>query len=181
VSITLYLRVGKVGTRCVIEMRQGGSAYRIYRHWDGYPEGVLADIKVLLEEVPEAKYRFKADPEYFLAMFIFYAKLTDYERTKGTRHFANFTWDYGYGVCSLNCQHGDLDYFYSIDCDKGKIEIYEVCGSEMKLLFKGPIEKAIKRFVPPELSNGCHIYAEVLKKIKEDGERWAKQEAKVVA
>ena len=45
-----------MATRCKIIVSDGYTKYSIYRHYDGYPEGVLADIKTFMEN-----YHWEAD------------------------------------------------------------------------------------------------------------------------
>jgi len=37
-----------MGTRCIIEFKQGRERIQIYRHWDGYLSGVIPDIEEFL-------------------------------------------------------------------------------------------------------------------------------------
>jgi len=154
-----------MSTRCVIEVRQGRRTYRIYRHSDGYPEGVMADLRVFMKHSGGLW-----DPEYFLANFIFYAKLCSYAQWHGRYDSPyNKPWEIGYGVCSKDCEHGDLDYKYVIDAKERTVKIVEAAWIQRPrkdwervwdTVYEGSIEDAIKRFAGK--STGCHITEEAL-------------------
>lgn len=147
-------------TRCSITIKEGKRRYRIYRHSDGYPEGVLSDLKILLSKSSRGAMLGFTDSEYLLANFIFYAKLSSYERYKGTRYFTQYGWECNYGVCSPDCEHGDLDYKYTIDADKGsiKIEKYNYDRKSFEVIFNDSLEKAFEKYTANgEFKNGCHI------------------------
>jgi len=61
-----------MSTRCCIDIIYRGRRYRIYRHSDVFPQGVIADLYVFMNNYDRKPCE---DPEYFLANFIFYAKL----------------------------------------------------------------------------------------------------------
>ena len=150
-----------MGTRCIIEIRDGQKSVKIYRHNDGYPEGVIADLWVLLRNSLRVKneLRFHENPfedaEYLLANFIFYAKLSSYLRHKDDKDLPYWPWEVGYGVLP----QGDLnDYFieyhYVIDAKTGKIQIYDY---HRNLIFEGTLEEAYEKFAKNEFPEGCHI------------------------
>ena len=75
----------------------------IYRHWDGYPDGVLPEIMPILQDFD--KNRGLSDIEYASAYLV--ARLKD---------------DYfNYGIAKAF--HGDIEYYYAVYPDK--VEIYE--------------------------------------------------------
>jgi len=160
-----------MGTRCSITVKDGVRSYRIYRHSDGYPEGVLADIKLLLSNDGRCAECGFSDPEYFLANFIFYAKLSFFEYYKGTSGFPFKGWELTYGVCEPYCDHGDLDYKYIIDAFTREIEIqeYDYGKRAFKIIFKGKIEEAFDRYLKNSpYKDGCHIDLVLLKLIEKE-------------
>ena len=141
-----------MSTRSLIVIREGRRVYKIYRHSDGYPEGVLSDFKVFFERNGKnSGYRI-SDPEYFLANFIFYAKLCFMAA------FGDSTtrpWEGGYGVCGEGCKHGDLEYIYEIDVpDRITIRSYHF-KKGWQVEFMGSLTEAISKYAIYE--NGCHI------------------------
>jgi hypothetical protein len=148
----------RMSTRCCIEISYRGRRYRIYRHSDGYPQGVIADLYVLMNNYDRDP---SGDPEYFLANFIFYAKLARWieELRNETRPPYN-GWEYGYGVCSPDCEHGDLEYRYVIEGQNVRIEEYEWESRGWRTVFTGTMEEAYKTFCSnTPYADGCHIPA----------------------
>jgi len=140
-----------VSTRCKIIIKEGRASYAIYRHSDGYPEGVMADLKIALQRGLRRRLE---DPEYFLANFIFMAKYS----AMSDGHISTYVW-FGYGVCSPTCRHGDLDYIYTIDANtlRVKVEEYDWAHGGMKTIFDGPLVEAFSKFNDDRLEHGCHI------------------------
>ena len=110
-----------MSTRCTIKIKclHSGIEYQIYRHSDGYPRGVLSDLRVLWEH----GYKPLIDPEYFLANFIFLAKFSVLKTLEKEGLTGLKTWLCGYGVCSKDCEHGDIEYKYTIYGRKKKYTI----------------------------------------------------------
>jgi len=142
-----------MSTRCRIEVLDGGREYRIYRHTDGYPQGVLADLRKAID----ADTRF-GDPEYFLANFIFLAKYNFVKK--------GCDWRLSYGVCTHGCRHGDLEYIYTLwynkHTEKWMIKIKKWTMLENRAeawitIFDGELEEAFKTFITKDFMNGCHI------------------------
>ena len=142
-----------MATRCKIEILEGGREYTIYRHCDGYPAAVLADIK----KAAENGARF-GDAEYFLANFIFLAK---YNFAK-----QGYDWRVSYGVCAPTCRHGDLEYIYTLWYNThagawmikiSKWRRLENGAEAWVTVFDGELEEAFKRFITEEFRDGCHI------------------------
>ena len=111
----------------------------IYRHSDGYPEGVLPDILPFLKIFNEV--RGLADAEYASARTLQYlTNLADEHYEKFKQNFQsviqepNFS---GYGIC-LHGFHGDIEYYYAIY--PNRVDVYEVDFDE-----KLPIEKRFKK------------------------------------
>ena len=96
----------------------------IYRHSDGYPDGVLPDIEPFLKKW--AKGRGLADTEYASARLLQYlcneydGDMIRYERNMPEDK--RFTGNLGHGICKDF--HGDIEYFYRVHPDE--IEVYEV-------------------------------------------------------
>ena len=145
-----------MGTRCVI--RIGG--YQIYRHSDGYPEGVISDLYLFSRNYSRSPLE---DPEYFLANFIFYCKLSFWLTDINFRDCKG--WEYTYGVCSSRCRHDDLDYIYEFDKD-GRLRIYEFDydGEEAvkREIFRGTLLQAYLEFcLNSPYKDGCHLNVKV--------------------
>ena len=116
----------------------------VYRHSDGYPEGVIPDLKSFLKW---NKGR-NSDVEYCAANFIYWSKrkLEDIYlgRALGlTEKGEPRRWDckeaeeessliikIGFGVCNNDELHGDIQYFYEViskgDSDEIIIKVYDV-------------------------------------------------------
>jgi len=143
-----------MSTRCQIQVKEKDVNLQIYRHGDGYPEGVLADIKILLENTDRTP---ENDPHYFLANFIFACKLG--------LGFAGVTT--GYGVSNPNKdKFFDTEYWYVLG--NGKVVIKKRRWSSndpeekgWKTIFNGKLEEAYQKF---NVKDGCHINVETLKK-----------------
>jgi len=129
-----------MSTRCQIEFVSGdGKEDRnlTYRHSDGYPDGVIPDLKKFkkwLHSKPLS--RIDSDKEYIAANWIYWCKMKikeDFEQMNkklGTGKKDGEGWEkLGYGICPLECFHGDIEYFYTIDVRKAKtwdIVVYEI-------------------------------------------------------
>lgn len=127
-----------MSTRCRIDFVEKwtdnkGKAHEhrrsIYRHSDGYPDGVLPDLK---EFITWNRGR-NGDLEYMTANFIYWSKRKMEEWLSREN---NFKWDseetqsdgnswmkIGFGVCDPKCWHGDLEYYYEVSLEKGGITI----------------------------------------------------------
>jgi hypothetical protein len=130
----------------MIEVKDKFGSCQIYRHSDGYPEGVLADVKILLEST---EYRTpQDDPEYFLANLIFFCKL-------------NGQSEIGYGVTTPGQMHGDEDYRYIFAGNELVIERHDWEADNDnwrgKEIFRGTLEQAYTQFPLGEFPDGCHI------------------------
>jgi len=150
-----------MATSCTITVRdEEGRKYAIYRHHDGYPEGVVSDLRVLIQFYNMNPVR---NAGYFLANFIFYAKLAMWLKAKeGKIDPVLKGWEFGYGICPKNCGcGGDLDYRYFIypkdDKIILKIERFSYESMNFKEIFNGEIEKAFEKWAESE---GCHLEPE---------------------
>ena len=151
-----------MSTRCVIEIRDDYGVYRIYRHSDGYPEGVIPDLWIMVhnsrriqEDIAFTGSPF-GDPAYFLANFIFYGKLGAYHRFKDKKDLPYLPWEVGYGVLPSNTdpyEYG-IEYYYVIDVKTGKLQIYDYYHN---MIFEGTLDEAYEKFAKNEFPDGCHI------------------------
>jgi hypothetical protein len=87
----------------------------LYKHSDGYPEGVIPIIQPFLEDF--SKKRGMDDVEYCSA-WLLHALIQSHGRT-----------DYlGHGICGDRTFHGDIEYYYRIQ--PSEILVYKVRGSD---------------------------------------------------
>ena len=155
-----------MATRCVIVVEMDGEKSAIYRHSDGYPEGVLADIKTFME-IYHDPYGTVHGGDYWLANFVFYEKLTKLlesgifsEETKFDPGYR--WWEYGTGIIDPS----DIDrfrelvnYVYTINLQECSVKIER--WSEV--VFEGTLGDAFEKFhVDEHFPTGCHIDKEVL-------------------
>jgi hypothetical protein len=111
----------------------------VYRHSDGYPDGVIPDLK---EFVAWNKGR-NNDIEFMSANFLFWSKRKyedQYLNSKWEKeHYRNgkkIKWNdkevindtssilkVGFGVCDPNCWHGDLEFYYEVNVNGEEITI----------------------------------------------------------
>lgn len=96
-----------MSTRCQIEFTEEwkndkgekqSESILLYRHCDGYPEGVIPDLKEFLEWNGSRI----TDIEYTAANFIFWSK----RRAGGGL--------IGFGICQKDDFHGDIEFYYNI-------------------------------------------------------------------
>ncbi len=100
-----------MSTRSQIKLKETHDDIYIYKHCDGYPEGVLPTLKPFVDKfIKERGY----DPEYLLAQIVRCFAVEDYKRaaedTTGYGRFSEFT---GWGLDRQ--RHGDIEYLYEID------------------------------------------------------------------
>jgi len=130
-----------MSTRCHIEFKRiwneklkNGKVKKVeesrmvYRHSDGYPEGVVPDLKEFLEWNDGRN----SDLEYMTANFIYWSKRWHEERYYHESYGGGMDKDgnkvpwhkkpqdmnsmllLGFGVCEKNGFHGDMEYFYEV-------------------------------------------------------------------
>lgn len=127
---------------------------RIYRHSDGYPEGVVRDLWLFLHSELGAGRR--EDVEYFCANYIYWEK---------TNYVANYGKDnpqiaqIGFGIQNakkewLKPHHGDIEFTYllTLDKDVNKVNI-QVCKvgwkkEKPKIIFNGTLKAAFSKYCP---------------------------------
>jgi len=156
----------KISTRCQIDFiskwkNKEGKEFeerrRVYRHSDGYPDGVIPDLKEFL------KWNFSRneDLEYITANFIYWSK-RNFEDTflkpkwndgktiiwnsKEVIEDNNSVIKLGFGICDINKFHGDIEWFYEVINNMGKIEIkiYKCHGWDVKSKEEMSLIKTIK-------------------------------------
>lgn len=92
----------------------------IYRHSDGYPEGLGADlerfINYLKKNVKDNRF---SDPSYLAAKWVVWDALQMDSKGKATA-----TLDFlGVGICMEDA--GDIEYIYKVICADGQIPVVE--------------------------------------------------------
>ena len=97
----------------LIKSKKQNEQVRIYHHFDGYPEGVGADLKGYLKT---------------LQWWDVYDMANDL--IKGKCGIVDRKPDMGYDLTS--CQHGDEEYAYLIDCDNKTLKCYKVGWDEFE-------------------------------------------------
>lgn len=122
-----------MSTRCQIEVR-GGQNVKIYKHSDGYQEGVLPVLVPIMRQFYNER---GDDPTYATAQIIRAFARNDFIRRKNNfQRFNNsdnttdksLTKTYstpsmlGWGV-DTNI-HGDIEWFYWVDLKEAQIEVY---------------------------------------------------------
>lgn len=97
-----------MSTRATILIRQESrnAHFRIYHHTDGYPDGIGADIKRVLDKTNS-----------------WCACCIANDMLKGLNGF-----DEHYELTF--CQHGDEEYAYLIDCDNKQLTCYKIGWDE---------------------------------------------------
>lgn len=110
-----------MGTRTNIHFMDGERMVaNIYRHYDGYPEGVLPDLQSFFKEVkdnlPDTRF---TDAEYLAAKYVTWQakkNATKYNGETGKHspadHFLDFL---SLGVCIED--HGDIEFIYEVNSD----------------------------------------------------------------
>jgi len=112
-----------MSTRCNIHFHGWDRTLsNIYRHSDGYPEGVLPDLERFFTELAAATNDPRFDSaEQLAARYIVWQALelaVDYdfsgEKMKKTPKACKFDF---LGVSPCLEDHGDIEYTYKVDCD----------------------------------------------------------------
>ncbi len=128
----------------------------IYRHSDGYPNGVMPDIMPFIEWW--AKGRGMVDSEYFSARFVQYLcnrhdhftlmfhkemplKTSELEE----KEMEQFTGTLGHGICKI--WHGDIEYVYAIY--PTKVVVFD-CQSDWGKRKKN-INKRVRKLIEVEI------------------------------
>lgn len=126
-----------MGTRCIIRVRETldnpNDEVVIYRHWDGYPDGVVPDLLKLIEEgyvwmLP------RYEPDEFAAGVVAFMKRVEPERQKMGRQFM------GGNIRIYTSQSenpSDIEYEYHIGFDKDEglqLHVYDIYRGGLKLI-----------------------------------------------
>lgn len=104
-----------MSTRCQIEFRAGSQRRTVYRHWDGYPKAVLPDLRAFLQWSVRG-----SDVEYVSANFLFWSK----------RDFGENYEQFGFGICTNDALHGDIEYYYVVDLVTRQITVFAADWSD---------------------------------------------------
>lgn len=102
----------------------------IYKHSDGYPQGVIPSLRAYLGKFVKNRGN---DKEYAIARILMNFALLEKEyREKMPSPFneESFT---GWGLCTD--LHGDIEYLYIVDLECRKIEIVDTVLDESSIVF----------------------------------------------
>jgi len=115
-----------MGTRTNIHFMEGERMVaNIYRHFDGYPEGVLPDLESFFKEVKDnlSDTRF-TDAEYLAARYVTWQarqNAREFNRETGEYvpkdHFLDFL---SLGICIED--HGDIEFIYEVNSDRSMFD-----------------------------------------------------------
>ena len=118
-----------MSTRCQIGIYEQGDSpiekpsVLLYKHSDGYPDGVLPTLQPFCERFRDG--RGLEDTEYLAAWLLFEFMETDFKKKYGAKNFHGMEFC-GFGICGDRQIHGDIEYFYRVDPDK--IAVFEPVG-----------------------------------------------------
>jgi hypothetical protein len=127
-----------MSTRANVVIKDNYDTLWFYRHSDGYPEGTMPTLKILLNWLKSGKIRNNAQQcagWLIIIGAIEYGTIPKYEQEK-ERNFGRqygdidtiqspSDWEVG-AYEPTTQEHGDIDYLYTIDLDKKCIEVSEV-------------------------------------------------------
>lgn len=120
-----------MSTRAIVHFMQFGEAEaRIYRHSDGYPEGLGQDLVAFLQELKDnvRDNRFN-DAGYLAAKWVVRDATMNRQYANGEPHDLNFL-----GVGVVSADPGDIEYRYEVMCDDydanglPKVMVYDLYG-----------------------------------------------------
>jgi hypothetical protein len=98
----------------------------IYRHSDGYPEGVKEAMETFFPKF--LKERGATDLEYMGAQFLASMIHDMQDWSKTLDESSTRTWEFlGYGICGDKEFHGDIEFYYAIrpaDDEKAKKDVF---------------------------------------------------------
>ena len=103
-----------MGTRCTINFNRGEEIHaKVYRHYDGYPEGVLPDLETFFSDVElqTQDTRF-SDPSYLAAKYIDWQAAQNAEDKEFPLAFLS--------VGVVLSDPGDIEYTYTLQCINGE-------------------------------------------------------------
>ena len=126
-----------MSTRCVVNFGYNDEVEaKIYRHSDGYPEGVLPDLKTFFSDVKKQTQdtRFD-DPTYLAAKFVVWqANKYAYHYKDGKRRRSKRLDFLSVGVVMQNPL--DIEYEYFVNCSK-----FDAAGFPT-VMYKPPLVEA---------------------------------------
>lgn len=102
-----------MSTRCVVNFCSGKNIIaKVYRHYDGYPNGdtgMIASLNQFFEDVKKETQdtRF-TDPSYLAAKFVVW-QANEYSRKPGSLEFS--------GVGVVLQDPGDIEYIWFVNCN----------------------------------------------------------------
>lgn len=101
--------------------KETGGIY-IYKHSDGYPEGVMPVLQGLVTRFHNKRGN---DPEYLLAQIVRQFAIEDNKEGYSPAQ------DYftGWGLDTI--EHGDIEYLYEVDSATGKVYINGRLGGDI--------------------------------------------------
>jgi hypothetical protein len=106
----------------------------IYRHSDGYPEGVKPELDEFLPKF--LKQRGNNDIEYLSAQFLASMIKNMHDWSDTLDEDSKNTWSFiGYGICGDRKFHGDIEFLYALKPVKGSktkmiVEVHEPIHDE---------------------------------------------------
>jgi hypothetical protein len=100
-----------MSTRCNIHFQGWGETRaNIYRHCDGYPEGIFPDLRQFFDDLEaqtsDTRY---SDPEYLAAKFLVWQASRFARDPEKPLEFLS--------VSPCIEDHGDIEHIYTVDCD----------------------------------------------------------------
>ncbi len=103
-----------MSTRCQIQFIEGKDKTQVYKHSDGYPDGILPLLKELKDELD--KTRMYRGVDYLASQFIFFDKVSTYNAYRDDESMNDRGYHFlGHGVEKPNGKiHGDEEYLYRV-------------------------------------------------------------------
>jgi len=95
-----------MSTRCQIKLKNSEDNIYIYKHCDGYPEGVIPYLKIIVDKFMANR---GYDECYMLAQIVRYFAVEEHKQGYSPQ-LGHFT---GWGLDC--CEHDDIEYLYEID------------------------------------------------------------------
>ena len=127
-----------MSTRCQIQFIEGKHKTQIYQHSDGYPEGIISQLKRVYAIVTSTRnYR---GPDYLAAQFIFLSKFERFQNNAMLGYADKHYELLGHGIEKPNGKiHGDEEYLYKVTILSD--ETWNVAISEKFTSFKDAVWK----------------------------------------
>lgn len=128
-----------MSTRCQIAIKDGNGLHsiKIYKHSDGYPNGVLPTLKPFVKNFVAQR---GPDIEYCLAQIVRRFAIKEYSDYNGIEPIPAYRY-VGWGIDTE--LHGDIEYLYVVDLSQGgSIEV--ISGPPLYALIKKQDKKAFR-------------------------------------